>query len=161
MISEKEMRGRKIHAFFAVIFLCAVCVFMYFSIKADMNQRAEDAIKMAQYHLSWGEPLRDRLLPKFDSLDTNQDNVLDAAEIVAAQSIATDEDTKNALIYAGGYIGRVGHVIDTKTSMQYWRMPNGGQTLRTVYHYVYGISKSDLTTYPDRVKAESKDLLKL
>ncbi len=119
-------------------------------------ERREEAKKQAIYHLAWCTPVRDFLTEKFDLFDSNKDGLLNDEELNAASTALGDKDSKYMLDYARNSISRVGHATGTTSYLEQWLIPNGHgmYSLRRVYSKVYGISKDDLSTYPDRIKAE-------
>lgn len=133
---------------------------IYGVIVSEAIKRRNEAKQQAAYHLAWCTPAHDFFLNRFDALDTDKDGLLTDEELAAASQIAGNPDEINFFAYARSYKDRIGHVIGTASHLETWVIPNGHGTrsLRRVYRNIYGISKDDLSTYPDRIKAEFGNL---
>lgn len=96
-------------------------------------------------------------LASFAEADQNGDGTLTTKELaIALEQLSVDpRDRRRILKHIHDEISEVGHVIDsyTTTGFIFIAQPKGGGMMvpTTTTHYVYGVSRNDLESYPDRI----------
>ncbi len=96
-------------------------------------------------------------LASFAEADQDGDGTLTTKELaLALEKLGVDpKDRRRILKHIHEEISEVGHVIDsyTTTGFIFIANPKGGGIMvpTTTTHYVYGVSRSDLESYPDRI----------
>lgn len=95
-------------------------------------------------------------LEHYDKIDTDRNGIITDEEMSAALSNLTlTQEQRQALEYMRSNQSEAGHVIDSYTTTTYvWIStgPNGAGYMSPVIttYYIYGISRGDLETYPER-----------
>lgn len=88
-----------------------------------------------------------RLVQLFETLDTNNNGVITSIELVSAIKRNTLSNSDLSIVEnACANVAEIGHVVDKHT-----HFTTTGHTMVPYTVYTYGISKSDLNNYPERM----------